>query len=65
MALNMVCWSPKTLEMALEPFPDYFILHLFCTLCLDGSVTHFLISQSLFKYFILLTELRVINVPPE
>lgn len=32
---------------------------------LDGSVIRFLISQSLFKYFILLTELRVINVPPE
>lgn len=28
-------------------------------------VIRFLISQSLLKYFILLTELRVINVPPE
>ncbi len=71
MALTVVHWSPKALEMALLPFPDWYmstILFLICSwisldrgmMCCSLSMLHF-VRQVLFKWFLDSTGLAVIR----
>ncbi len=71
MALTVIRWSPKALDMALEPFPDWHmstILFLICSwislvcciMCCSSSMLHF-VRQILFKWFLDSTGLAVIR----
>ncbi len=72
MALSVVRWSPKALEMALLPLLDWYmstILFLICSwisldrsmLCCSLSMLHF-VRQVLFKWFLDSTGLAVIRL---